>query len=85
MEEKVIEQMKDGTVLSRHREVRFPNFPYEEYEGRVSKARELMGKYGIDALLLFGPEDIFYYTGFKKENYSGREEMAEGGCISEEG
>jgi len=68
MEEKVIEQMKDGTVLSRHREVRFPNFPYEEYDGRVSKARELMGKYGIDALLLFGPEDIFYYTGFKKEN-----------------
>ena len=68
MEEKMIDQMKDSTVLSRHREVRFPRFPYEEYEGRVSKARELMGKYGMDALLLFAPEDIFYYTGFKKEN-----------------
>ncbi len=68
MEEKMIDQMKDSTVLSRHREVRFPRFPYEEYEGRGSKARELMGKYGIDALLLFAPEDIFYYTGFKKEN-----------------
>jgi Xaa-Pro aminopeptidase len=68
MEEKMTDQMKDSTVLSRHREVRFPRFPYEEYEGRVSKARELMGKYGMDALLLFAPEDIFYYTGFKKEN-----------------
>jgi len=68
MDKKIVGEMADSKVLSGHGEVRFPRFPYEEYEGRVSKARELMGKHGIDALLLFAPEDIFYYTGFKKEN-----------------
>ena len=80
MGEKMVNQMKDASVLSQHREVRFPHFPYEEYERRLTKARELMGRYGIDALLLFAPEDIFYYTGFKKENIA-VEKRWRRGCV----
>ena len=80
MEKRVINQMKDASVLSQHREVRFPHFPYEEYERRLTKAKELMGRYGIDALLLFAPEDIFYYTGFKKENIA-VEKRWRRGCV----
>ncbi|MFX0200092.1 MAG: aminopeptidase P family N-terminal domain-containing protein, partial [Candidatus Hodarchaeota archaeon] len=62
------EKQVDASILSFHREVRFPRFPQNEYKQRLSKARDLMGKYGIDALLLFAPENLYYYTGFKKEN-----------------
>lgn len=62
---------KDGDeiVLScQKKEVRFPRFPYDEFKKRLARVRELMGKYGIDAVLLFAPENLYYYTGFKKEN-----------------
>ncbi len=85
MDEKMVNQMKDSAVLSGHQDVRFPRFPYEEYEGRVSKARELMERYGIDALLLFGPEDIFYYTGFKKENIAVEKRWRRGGVFPKKG
>ena len=65
-----IEKQADGSILSFHKEVRFPRFPQYEFEQRLAKAKELMGKYGIDALLLFSPENIYYYTGFKKENFA---------------
>ena len=66
----MIEKQKqaDKSILSFHKEVHFPRFPKEEFQGRLAKAKELMGKFGIDALLLFAPENIYYYTGFKKEN-----------------
>jgi Xaa-Pro aminopeptidase len=70
VKENWIDQMKDDVVLLHQHQVRFPRFPYEEYKNRVSRARDLMGKYGVDALLLFAPENIFYYTGFKKENFA---------------
>ncbi len=68
MKEKWVDQMKDDFVLSYQREVKFPRFPKDEFERRSLKAQELMERYGIDALLLFAPENIYYYTGFKKEN-----------------
>lgn len=58
----------DMKILSLHGGVRFPHFPREEYEGRLRKVKGLMGKYGMDGLLLFAPEDLYYYMGFKKEN-----------------
>ena len=62
-----IEGMKKK-ILSMHGEVSFPHLPQEEYETRLKKAKELMTSHGIDALVLFSPENLFYYTGFKKEN-----------------
>ena len=62
---------KDGDEIVfsfQKKEVRFPRFPYDEFKKRLAKVRELMRKYGIDALLLFAPENLYYYTGFKKEN-----------------
>ena len=59
-----IERMKKK-ILSMHGEVSFPHLPQEEYETRLKKAKELMTSHGIDALVLFSPENLFYYTGFK--------------------
>jgi Xaa-Pro aminopeptidase len=55
------------------REVSSPEFPYEEFELRINKARELMGKHGIEALLLFSPLHMRYYIGFRKASYGSSE------------
>lgn len=39
-------------------------FPPEEYEGRVRRARSLMQAAGIDALFLTSEKNIRYLTGF---------------------
>ena len=41
---------------------KFQGIPYEEYTLRINKAKELMGKDDCDALLLFGIDNIRYYT-----------------------
>jgi Xaa-Pro dipeptidase len=71
----------DKKIRSIHGEVRFPHLPREEYEGRFRKAKELMSKYGIDALLLFAPENLYYYTGFKKENFAVEKRWRRGAII----
>lgn len=39
-------------------------FPHEEFETRTRRAQELMGKQGLDALLLTTEADVRYFTGF---------------------
>lgn len=48
--------MKDG--------VKWPFIPYEEYMLRINKAKELLNKHGLDALILFSPTDWWYYGGW---------------------
>jgi len=85
MKEKWVDLMEDDVVLSYQREVRFPRFPQDEYERRISKIQELMVRYGIDALLLFAPENIYYYTGFKKENFAVEKRWRRGAVIPQKG
>ncbi|MEI9475209.1 MAG: Xaa-Pro peptidase family protein [Deltaproteobacteria bacterium] len=51
------------------RQAMFPSLPYDEYLLRINKGKEFMGKYDIDALLLFGIDNIRYYTGHIKASY----------------
>lgn len=44
----------------------FAEMPYEEYQRRVDQAKERMARSGVDALLLFSPTNIRYYTGWVK-------------------
>jgi len=81
----VVEENMDKKILSFHGGVRFPNFSQEEFEGRLRKSKELMGKYGIDALLLFAPENLYYYTGFKKENVAVDKRWRRGAIIPKDG
>lgn len=78
-------QDMDLQIFSLHKEKRFPHFPGEEFELRLKKAKDSMSKYGIDALLLFSPEDLYYYTGFKKENYFIDQTCRRGAIIPREG
>ena len=48
------------------REALSPEYPYmpkAEWESRVKKARELMGKKGIDAIMILNNEDRLYFFG----------------------
>lgn len=51
-------------------EVKFPDFPREEYTLRLRRTQELMKKRGIDAWILFNHHNIRYFTGFEKVNYT---------------
>lgn len=44
----------------------YAEMPYKEYKLRLEKCKELMEEYKIDALLLFSPTNIRYYTGLVK-------------------
>ena len=44
-------------------------FPKEEYEKRQVRARENLARAGIDALVVTGPENIFYLTGQQTPGY----------------
>jgi Xaa-Pro dipeptidase len=44
-------------------------FPKEEYEGRIARARDNLVEAGIDALVVTGPENIFYLTGQQTPGY----------------
>jgi Xaa-Pro aminopeptidase len=48
-----------------HREPAYAMFPTEEFLARVEKARTLMEKRGIDALLLTAKENVIYFTGIR--------------------
>lgn len=44
-------------------------FPKEEYEQRQSRARAALSRAGLDALVITGPENIFYLTGQQTPGY----------------
>lgn len=44
--------------------VKWPTFPYEEYCGRIKRAKECLAEQKLDAMLLFSPTNWWYYGGF---------------------
>ena len=44
-------------------------FAAAEYAGRVARTRSLLAKAGIDAMIVTGPENIFYLTGQQTPGY----------------
>lgn len=44
-------------------------FPKSEYDGRVAKARQGLEEAGFDAMVVTGPENIFYLTGQQTPGY----------------
>jgi len=44
--------------------VKWPTFPYDEYCGRIERAKQCMDKHKLDAMLLFSPTNWWYYGGF---------------------
>ena len=46
-------------------EAPYPTIPKSEYDLRNRRARELMGERGIDAMILFSPANVYYFTGFR--------------------
>jgi len=67
------------------RQPKFPGIPYEEYTARINTAKDLMGKYGFDALLLFGIDNIRYYTGHIKASYGFSRRWRRGVVIPQKG
>ena len=45
-----------------------PAFPVAEFEARVAAAQRSMAARGLDAILLFGPHNVFYLSGMDSEN-----------------
>ena len=46
------------------RDVKWPRMPHDEYHRRIDKAKELLTKHKMDAVLLFSPTSWFYYGGW---------------------
>ena len=47
---------------------REPAFPTAEFERRVAAAQRSLADRGLDAILLFGPHNVFYLSGMDSEN-----------------
>ncbi len=45
------------------------NFTLSEFEARLGKVRQAMGQQGIDGLLVFSPENMYYLTGYDCVGY----------------
>jgi Xaa-Pro aminopeptidase len=45
-------------------DVHWPSIPYQEYAGRIERARQCLADHGLDAMILFSPADWWYYGGF---------------------
>ena len=45
-------------------------FPREEYDRRLARVREGMASHGIEVLLLFSPENLFYLAGYNTVGYT---------------
>ncbi|MCQ4637037.1 Xaa-Pro peptidase family protein [Anaerovorax odorimutans] len=59
---KLIEPMKDLTLISEDMELPFPLY---EYKNRLNKIRKKMEEKGIDTLYLTLPENVYYVSGLK--------------------
>jgi len=44
----------------------YAELPREEFESRLKKAQELMENRGLNAILLFGNKDVYYYSGYRR-------------------
>lgn len=45
-------------------------FAPEEYEARLGRLRAVMAREGVDVMLLFGQDSMFYFTGYDQIGYS---------------
>ena len=50
--------------MNRKPGVQWPNLPFEEYQRRIERAREVLAEHRLDALILFAPTNWWYYGGF---------------------
>jgi Xaa-Pro aminopeptidase len=64
---------------------RFPDYPQSEWNARITKARELMTKNGVDCLLLWERENIRYFFGFQTVHWCGKSIQSAVGIIPLEG
>jgi Xaa-Pro dipeptidase len=48
---------------------RFPDFPFNEWKSRISKAKELMAENHVDILVIWGKENIRYFFGFQTTHW----------------
>ena len=46
------------------------HFPKQEFDRRISRAREAMAEAQLDGLILFRQESMFYLTGYDTSGYS---------------
>jgi Xaa-Pro dipeptidase len=53
--------------IRRARQPELPEFPAEEFEGRVERAQRLMGNHHLDALLITSEANMEYLAGFVTE------------------
>lgn len=67
------------------KEVKFPDFPRQEYEVRIKKTQGLMKAKGIAAWMLFNHHNIRYFSGFEKVNYTNDESWRRSLIIPAEG
>jgi len=44
---------------------KYPDFPYSEWQARISKAQRLMGENEVDCLALWSRENIYYFSAFQ--------------------
>jgi Xaa-Pro dipeptidase len=44
-------------------------FPRDEYDRRIARARKLLAARGLDAMIVTGPENIFYLAGHQTPGY----------------
>ena len=44
--------------------VKWPWIPFDEYNHRVDRAKEMLSKHSVDAVLLFSPASLRYYAGW---------------------
>ena len=42
-----------------------PHIPKQEFDLRIAKAKQLLAKHGIDAMILFAEENKYYYCGYR--------------------
>ncbi|TRW47555.1 M24 family metallopeptidase [Georgenia yuyongxinii] len=44
-------------------------FPREEYAARMARTRAAMAEQGLDTLVVMGPEDLYYLTGYRSMGF----------------
>ncbi len=60
-----LEQEGIGWVSSESSEDFSPQIPEAEFNLRIARAKELLAKHGIDAMILFAEENKYYYGGYR--------------------
>lgn len=46
----------------------YPHIPKNEFDERIAKAKQLLAKHGIDAMILFSVDNKYYYGGYRESN-----------------